>query len=156
MDVPTLLKLGLDFIILFLYSLLVPCKVVFSAHYLNSVTFSLIFTLINIHILVAELKFLLPDSANEFFNWACMYYVYLSSSHGRIFCSLHTNSLSSFFILATFLNVSWMVGGVQVMSTSGSTRFVDGTTQGLMSILEEDFIELDDLVYPLLGIDQSG
>lgn len=43
-----------------------------------------------------------------------------------------------------------------VMSTSGSTRFVDGTTQGLMSILEEDFIELDDLVYPLLGIDQSG
>lgn len=49
-----------------------------------------------------------------------------------------------------------MVGGVQVMSTSGSTRFVDGTTQGLMSILEEDFIELDDLVYPLLGIDQSG
>ena len=68
--------------------------------------------------------------------------------------------MPSFFIFAVLLDVSWVVGGVQVMSaglTSGSTMFVDGTTsQELISILEEDFIELDDLVYPLLGIDQSG
>lgn len=58
------------------------------------------------------------------------------------------------------LDVSWVVGGMQVMPTgltSGSKMFVDGTTtQGLISILDEDFIELDDLVCPLLGIDQSG
>lgn len=41
---------------------------------------------------------------------------------------------------------------------SGGTRFVaEGmTTQEFMSILDEDFIELDDLVSPLSGIDQSG